>query len=81
LTIKHEIPFVDMTSIFESSAELSTYYLHPKDAHTNANGHQAMASALTALICGAALSVAPCATGARIDAVGTLQRSQEGTAN
>ena len=81
LTIKHEIPFVDMTSIFESSAELSTYYLHPKDAHTNANGHRAMASALTVLICGAALSVAPCATGARIDAVGTLQRSQEGTAN
>jgi len=81
LTTKHEIPFVDMTPIFESSADLSTYYLHPKDAHTNANGHQAMASALTALICGVALSVAPCAAGARIDAAGTLRRSQEGTVN
>ena len=81
LTAKQGIPFVDMTPIFESSADLSTYYLHPKDAHTNANGHQAMASALTTLICGAALSVAPCATGARIDAAGTLLRPQEGTAN
>jgi hypothetical protein len=70
-----------MTPIFESSADLSTYYLHPKDAHTNAHGHQAMAAALTALICGAALSVAPCRTGGRIDAAGTLPRQPEGTAN
>jgi len=81
LSAKQGIPFVYMTPIFESSADLSTYYLHPNDAHTNANGHQAMASALTTLICGAALSVAPCATGARIDAAGTLLRPQEGTAN
>jgi lysophospholipase L1-like esterase len=51
LTTRYDIPFVDMTPIFESSNDLSTYYLFPKDAHTNVNGHQAMASALTDLIC------------------------------
>jgi hypothetical protein len=81
LTTQYDIPFVDMTPIFESSADLSTYYLHPKDAHTNANGHQAMASALTTLICEAALSVAPCRTAGRIDAAGTLRRLPEGAAN
>jgi lysophospholipase L1-like esterase len=51
LTSKYDIPYVDMTPIFESSSDLSTYYLFPKDAHTNAKGHQEMASALTELIC------------------------------
>ena len=45
------IPFVDMTPIFEQSSELNTYYLWPHDGHTNANGHFAMAKALTNLIC------------------------------
>jgi hypothetical protein len=67
-----------MTPIFESSADLSTYYLHPKDAHTNANGHRAMASALTTLICKAALSVAPCRTAGQVDAAGALARPQMG---
>ncbi len=43
LTTQYDIPFVDMTPIFESSNDLSTYYLFPKDAHTNVKGHQAMA--------------------------------------
>jgi hypothetical protein len=50
-TTKIGIPFVDMTPIFEQSKDLHTYYLVPKDAHTNANGHRAMARALTTLIC------------------------------
>ena len=62
LTSTHDIPFVDMTPIFESSQELSTYYLFPKDAHTNAKGHEAMASALTELICEGASSPVSCRT-------------------
>jgi hypothetical protein len=62
LTTAHEIPFVDMTPIFESSKELSTYYLFPKDAHTNVKGHEAMASALTELICEGVLSPVSCRT-------------------
>jgi lysophospholipase L1-like esterase len=56
LTAQYNIPFVDMTPVFESSNDLSTYYLFPKDAHTNVRGHQAMASALVELICKDALS-------------------------
>ena len=60
LTTQYDIPFVDMTPIFESSKDLSTYYLFPKDAHTNAKGHEEMASALTELICKDALSNVSC---------------------
>ena len=63
LTTKLDIPFVDMTPIFESSKDLSTYYLFPKDAHTNVRGHQAMASALTELICKNALPNLSCGKG------------------
>ncbi len=60
LTTQYDIPFVDMTPIFESSNDLSTYYLFPKDAHTNVKGHETMASALTELICKDALSHLSC---------------------
>ena len=45
------IPFVDMTPTFESSQDPATYYLWPKDAHTNAYGHLEMAKSLLKLIC------------------------------
>jgi lysophospholipase L1-like esterase len=60
LTAKYDIPFIDMTPVFESSKDLSTYYLFPKDAHTNVKGHQEMAAALTDLICKDALSNVSC---------------------
>ncbi len=46
-----EIPFVDMTPIYERERDPSTYYLHPLDPHTNAAGHFQMAKALMPLIC------------------------------
>lgn len=46
------IPFVDMTPVFEQSQDPGTYYLWPKDPHTNARGHAEMARALEQLICG-----------------------------
>jgi hypothetical protein len=71
LTAQYDIPFVDMTPVFESSNDLSTYYLHPKDAHTNVKGHQAMASALTGLICKDALSHVSCG----MEGIGTAVRA------
>ena len=47
----HNIPFVDMTPIFEASSDPRTNYLWPRDAHTNRHGHFQIASALKRLIC------------------------------
>ncbi len=51
LTAAQHIPFVDMTPRFEQAPDFSTYYLWPRDPHTNAAGHLEMAKALTDLIC------------------------------
>ncbi|MGQ0811537.1 MAG: SGNH/GDSL hydrolase family protein [Nitrospiraceae bacterium] len=51
LTRSHGIPFVDMTPLFERAPDIGTYYLWPRDPHTNAAGHRAMARALLELIC------------------------------
>lgn len=51
LTNRIGIPFVDMTPVFEEAENLDTYYLWPRDAHTNARGHRAMAGALATLLC------------------------------
>lgn len=48
---QHNIPFLDMTQIFEQSSDLETYFLLPRDWHTNVLGHQKMAEALTSLVC------------------------------
>lgn len=45
------IPFTDMTPTFEASPDPTTFYLWPKDPHTNARGHLEMAKALLKLIC------------------------------
>lgn len=50
-TTRRGIPFIDMTPVFERDQSLGAYYLHPKDAHTNAAGHLEMAKALKNLIC------------------------------
>ena len=50
-THKNDIPFLDMTPHFEKSSELSTYYLVPRDYHTNVLGHQIMADGLGPLVC------------------------------
>jgi lysophospholipase L1-like esterase len=76
LTSKYDIPFVDMTPIFESSNDLSTYYLFPKDAHTNVKGHEEMASALTELICKDALSNISCGIEGLGSAVRDTARSE-----
>jgi lysophospholipase L1-like esterase len=81
LSGKHEIPFVDMTPIFESTKELSTYYLFPKDAHTNTKGHEAMASALTDLICEDASSSVSCRTLGRGNAARASVRPQATPSN
>jgi hypothetical protein len=81
LTTKYDIPFVDMTPIFESSNDLSTYYLFPKDAHTNVKGHQEMAAALTELICKEALSNVSCGIGALGSAVQDSARSETAVHN
>ena len=47
----HNVPFVDMTPIFEASSDPRANYLWPRDAHTNKHGHFQMAGALTDLIC------------------------------
>jgi lysophospholipase L1-like esterase len=47
----HNVPFVDMTPIFEASSDPRTNYLWPRDAHTNRNGHFQIANALKHLIC------------------------------
>lgn len=51
LTNLQGIPFVDMTSMFEQAKHPKAYYLWPRDPHTNAEGHRAMAEALAKLIC------------------------------
>lgn len=51
ITKKLEIPFADMTKIFEDDSKPGTFYLIPKDAHTNIAGHRKMAKALVPLIC------------------------------
>ena len=51
LTSEMNIPFIDMTRVFESAADPSMYYFWPKDFHTNPLGHQKMAEALTPLVC------------------------------
>src|SRR5262245_12981977 len=51
MTKELEIPFIDMTQVFETSRDPTTYYLWPKDPHTNARGHLEMAKALLKLIC------------------------------
>lgn len=45
------VSFVDMTPTFEVSKDPATYYLWPKDPHTNARGHLEMAEALLKVIC------------------------------
>lgn len=81
LTRKHGIPFVDMTPIFETSTDLATYYLFPRDAHTNATGHQAMASALSALICEGVLSPGSCRVARQADPAQASTSRQARTAN
>ena len=50
-TMAQGIPFVDMTPIFERASDYGAFYLHPRDAHTNTDGHKEMAVALADLIC------------------------------
>ena len=47
ITEELNIPFTDMTPVFESSSDPQTFYFWPKDWHTNALGHEKMAEALT----------------------------------
>ena len=49
------IPFIDMTPVFELSGDPNSFYFWPKDFHTNAQGHERMAEALTPLVCRALL--------------------------
>ncbi len=51
LTARSGIVFLDMTSVFEDNEDLTTYYLWPRDAHTNPRGHAAMAKALAEALC------------------------------
>ena len=51
ITEEMNIPFTDMTPVFESSSDPQTFYFWPKDWHTNALGHEKMAEALTPMIC------------------------------
>ncbi len=51
LTEEMHIPFADITPVFESSSDPRTFYLWPKDWHTNAHGHAKMADTLTPLVC------------------------------
>ncbi len=51
LTTELNIPFIDMTKVFESASDPSVYYFWPKDFHTNTLGHEKMADALTPLVC------------------------------
>jgi lysophospholipase L1-like esterase len=58
LAATHDIPFVDMTPQFEQASDVSTYYLWPRDPHTNAAGHLEMAKALADLLCHSVRTVA-----------------------
>jgi lysophospholipase L1-like esterase len=51
LTTELNIPFIDMTRVFESASDPRSYYFWPKDFHTNALGHEKIAEALTLLVC------------------------------
>ena len=51
ITEKLDIPFLDMTPIFESDPNPGEFYFWPKDAHATPRGHEKMAEALTTLIC------------------------------
>lgn len=58
LTTAQDIPFVDMTPRFEQAPDFSTYYLWPRDPHTNAAGHLEMAKTLADLMCHSVQKVA-----------------------
>ena len=51
ITKEMNIPFTDMTPVFESGSDPKTFYFWPQDIHTNAYGHEKMAEALTPLVC------------------------------
>ena len=51
VTAELNIPFIDMTQVFEAAPDPKAFYFWPKDAHANALGHDTMAEALTPLIC------------------------------
>ena len=51
ITEEMNIPFTDMTPVFESSSDPQTFYFWPKDWHTNARGHKKMAEVLIPMIC------------------------------
>jgi lysophospholipase L1-like esterase len=51
LTTELNIPFIDMTPVFESASDPRAFYFWPKDFHTNALGHEKIAEALTPLLC------------------------------
>jgi len=51
LTAEMNIPFIDMTRVFESGSDPRAFYFWPKDFHTNALGHEKMAEALTPFVC------------------------------
>lgn len=67
LTAELNIPFLDMTPIFESAPDPMAYYLWPQDAHSNALGHAKMAEALTPFVCQALQKKnVQCAAGERL---------------
>ncbi len=45
------IDFVDMTPIYEATEAVQPNYFWPLDGHTNETGHQAIAEALTPMMC------------------------------
>ena len=51
LSVRYDIPFVDMTPIFEQAPTVQTYYLWPEDAHTNVLGHLKIAETLIQILC------------------------------
>ena len=51
ITAELNIPFIDLTRVFESASDPGAFYFWPKDAHASALGHEKMAEALTPLVC------------------------------
>ena len=51
LTHAMNIPFADITPVFESVSDPRVFYFWPRDWHTNAHGHAKMAEALIPLLC------------------------------
>jgi lysophospholipase L1-like esterase len=51
LTDEMDIPFADITPMFESASDPRVFYFWPRDWHTNAKGHEKMAEALVPLVC------------------------------